>query len=48
LESAISTLVPAVLRVFRKMKRWRWDAITGTTLSAGRPPADGSPSRALE
>ena len=28
-DSAISTLVPAVLRVLRKMKRCWWDAITG-------------------
>ena len=28
LDNAISTLVPAVLRVLRKMKRWAWDAIT--------------------
>src|SRR5690349_14970782 len=39
LDSAISTLVPAVLRVLRKMKRWRWDAITGTTLSAAESGA---------
>ena len=32
-DNAISTLVPAVLRVLRKMKRCWWDAITGTTLS---------------
>ncbi len=36
-DSAISTLVPAVLRVLRKMKRCWWDAITGTTLSAVPP-----------
>ena len=33
-DNAISTLVPAVLRVLRKMKRWACDAITGTTLPA--------------
>lgn len=27
LERAISKLVPAVFRVFRKMKRWLWDRI---------------------
>ena len=36
---ASRTLVPAVLRVLRKMKRCLWDAITGTTLSVGRTPA---------
>ena len=35
LDNAISTLVPAVLRVLRKMKRCWWDAITGMTLSVG-------------
>jgi hypothetical protein len=39
LDNAISTLVPAVLRVLRKMKRCWWDAITGMTLSVAVPIA---------
>ena len=46
-DRAISMLVPAVLRVFRKTNRWRWDAITiahpsPATGRSGAPEARGA------